>query len=94
MSGHKFNIDKNVVMAPSDYNFIYKYNVSNQVEYIMVAFPWNEKEKRKTRESDAAWQITKYTYDGDYVIEIAHANGDSNFTHQASRYLEYDYDID
>ena len=93
MSGFKFNIDKNMVMSPSDYNFIYKYNVSNQVEYIMIAFPWNENEKRKTRESDAAWQITKYFYAGDYVLKVVHAEGNSNFAHQASNYTGYNYDI-
>jgi hypothetical protein len=94
MSGFKPNIGKNIMMAPSDFNFIYKYNLSNQVEYIMVAFPWNEKEKRKTRESDAAWQIVRYTYNGNYVTEMAHAEGKANFMHQASKYLDYNYDID
>ena len=94
MSGSKLNVDKLMQPSGPDYNYIYKYNGSNLVEYIMVAWPWNKNANRKTRESDAVWQIAKYSYSGNYVIEIAHAEGDPSYTHQANRYLDYNYDID
>jgi hypothetical protein len=93
MSGYRQNIDKLPQTNGSDYNYLYAYNVSDQVEYIMISWPWNKNKNRKTIKDDPVWQITRYTYSGVFVTEIAHANGDSNFVHQASKYLEYDYDI-